>query len=303
MVAHSPSRLRADRFAKLRRYFRRSTRVESSWILLSLAALGVAAMWLGGSLWLRPAEARRYSPGDVSQPHVAWESDCSACHRPYSASNVDAAKWLDVEGRWRDFQCAKCHGDAAHSPHIKDNGSFRNDCGDCHHDHSGRMFSLTKISDRHCTKCHANLAYHDVRVPHVKTDIVDFASSHPEFRKLKGDYKRTFKFNHAVHLTPGLPVRGKDTTYESLGTFAEAYLAAARAKNATVAPTDKVQLTCASCHAMDAGRGENGAWTKAELARIDVLPREAVAPPRAAGSEPLRKRRVSPCRIVGKGSG
>ena len=61
------------------------------------------------------------------------------------------------------------------------------------------------MSDAACTKCHADLTRHraDVRNSDLSPQVTSFPADHPDFRSLKND-AGTLKFNHRLHLSPGL---------------------------------------------------------------------------------------------------
>src|SRR5207244_2658185 len=92
------------------------------------------------------------------------------------------------------------HYSIAHG--AKDDPTSR-DCSSCHHDHQGRDFALSKISDAACLRCHQDL--NQIHPRTATAPISNFNRDHPEFRAVKpSEYERTMKFSHALHLSLGV---------------------------------------------------------------------------------------------------
>src|SRR5262249_20495310 len=167
---------------------------------------------------------------------------------------------------WENLQCQGCHAAPAH--HASMVGS--SNCGGCHHDHQGRDASLVRFDDAACTRCHADLAAHWTNSadssksgPAYAAAIRGFsaAQGHPEFRKLSemdGGYRRTLKFNHALHMTAGMDgakALGQGETPEQYLWTRERIAEGERDRYGSVTGKqghELVQLTCSSCHQLDA---------------------------------------------------
>jgi Cytochrome c7 and related cytochrome c len=247
--------MRADKLVGRRRYFRRLSWMEAACVWLIAGSAALVAAWFLISMAIRP-DPSRYSPGELSQVHSAWEHDCDACHRPSSPKSASILSEPSV--RWRDFTCEKCHGEALHTEFSKDYAESKEHhapdqhCADCHLDHGGKMKSLVAMGDAACTRCHANLPGHATETPKVAATVTDFFSGHPEFKKLEQAPRRKLTFSHSLHLTPG-------TWY---GTGKEIGKVTDRAQKLSDIPEsfreqyrqpgqkddDLVQLNCQSCH-------------------------------------------------------
>lgn len=121
--------------------------------------------------------------GPISRPHRLFEQRCDLCHK---------ANFVSV----RDQDCKACHDGPTHRPNLKDEAR----CATCHSEHQGTL-SLASMNDRHCTRCHENLAARVAggKVKHAR--IIGFAAGrHPEFAVLEKADRRPLKLNHAAHL-------------------------------------------------------------------------------------------------------
>jgi len=289
-MARSSSRDVVDRFAGNRGYFHRAEPLRR-W--KNLAAIGAAFLtlgWLVVEFVLPGRAANAHSHGELANPHAAFDSDCQACHKGHSAGEFfsNPLSAFGARSRWRDLTCVKCHAGPSHHENAKDQ-SFHNQCSNCHHDHNGRNFSLVKMDDSHCTKCHENLApTHATGNTRFANTITSFATDHPEFRSLK--IERGLKFSHGLHMTPGLVYGANDQnkwTPESLG---QQFGSDARDRfaSATGDPNDPVQLNCNSCHVLDSGRPapqdtEANRLFDLKLKTIPGASRNSILPSRSSG--------------------
>jgi hypothetical protein len=232
--------------------------------IAGVVALGwLAAAPLAARLG-RPNTDARYTHGPLANSHAPWEANCEVCHNPRSPGD-DGWNVIDARGRWRDMQCRTCHSGPEHNgPGISGSPVAVSECATCHHDHRGRNAPLTKIPDSNCTICHAK---ERVRVTH-------FATGHPEFRALKEEvegesHRRTIKFSHALHMAPGLSL-SPDPKHD-------------RAALRNGFQSTLKQLTCQSCHQLDANRSHSDSqyWLQP---RDHDWPRESVLPVRPAGA-------------------
>lgn len=289
-MPRSSSRDVVDRFAGNRGYFHRADALRRWKNIVALGAVGLALGWLVVEFAMPSRAASAHSHGELADPHAAFDSNCQACHRSHSPGDFlsNPLSVFSTHSRWHDLTCTKCHAGPAHHASIKDH-SFHEQCSNCHHDHQGRNFSLVRMDDSHCTKCHDNLpAAHDKGESEFAKSIAGFASDHPEFRSLKLD--RALKFSHALHMTAGLAYDPNDRqkwTPQSLGArFSPA--AGSRYSSASGNPADPVQLTCTHCHRLDAGHAppgdEDSRNFDQRLRAINGAPRKALLPPRAEGA-------------------
>ncbi|HEX3313491.1 MAG TPA: cytochrome c3 family protein [Gemmataceae bacterium] len=247
MGTPSPSRMRADKLVARRRYFRGLSWMEAACVWLIAGGVALVAAWFIIAQAIRP-DPSRYSPGELSQVHAAWEKDCDACHKPQSVS-ASATNVLAVQDRWRDFTCEKCHGDAEHTHISKDSHAPREHCADCHVDHGGKLKSLTALADANCTRCHADLKNHATETPGVALTITDFFSGHPEFKKLDKEFRRKLTFSHSLHMTAGLWYGTKSAQTLKVGDIPESFRERYRMPGAK--DDDAVKLDCQSCHRLD----------------------------------------------------
>ncbi len=298
---HSPSRERVDRYAgRLRRYFLDNP-LERRKIFYTLLAVSSATILLG--LFALTRSDRPYSHGPVASVHTSFDANCEACHKPQSLSTSGL---LDPQSRWLDLECQTCHGGPDHHrdakwptdwPKQEVNGKPTDaQCAACHHDHNGKNFSLVRIDDSHCTKCHAELGnYHKAGTSVFAGKVMNFhdpAGGHPEFKKLEAEktkpHERGLKFSHAHHMTAGVAYtdgRGKMTKADmlTLNKGTEGVVAAYQFDAAGV-----VQLECNSCHKLDAGRVTTADGKLDEkaglLAGLASDPKGTILPPRAEGA-------------------
>jgi hypothetical protein len=237
-------------------YFKRYNPLERGKLWLVAAALAVGAAYVAWGFFHGEAAARRASPGPLSDPHAAWEAQCTACHVPFQPMRPDAlaTRW-DNESRVADQQCMTCHRsikDTVHHSVASEEHVPR--CASCHAEHRGREASLVRMHDRHCVRCHANLASHrpvSLNGGHAFADVTRFDRDHPDFRSIAADPGR-LKFSHRRHLTPGLTAepggKGEWTLADIPETDRERYRTAEQSDGSR----DRehiVHLDCASCHA------------------------------------------------------
>lgn len=249
-----------------RDYYRRTAPLAGTRRWLSLAALVAGGGWCA---WAAVDAARHVSPGPLTAVHASWDHDCNACHVPFTPI-TDATFWSDDASRAAgDAKCLPCHRVAGH--HQREITAEVGSCGSCHSDHRGRTADITRVADRTCTACHADLAAHRTAAadsPPLSAEaawrIEGFDNQrHPPFASLRED-PGTLVFTHGRHMLAG----------QYLGAAADAASAAAdgtaaRSRPLTYAdlpeadrdryrpantPLDApVQLSCASCHEFGTG--------------------------------------------------
>jgi len=301
----APNRARVDRFVWHRHYFWDRTPLARVRFLLVLAAVVVPLVWAAASFVLPARVAHsQLTHGTLTSPHQAWENECEACHRPRSTAEFgfgSVASADSVHKRWNDLTCENCHSGKGstivevrnYAPHHV-SAKPELACASCHHDHQGRDFSLTRVGDSDCTQCHQDLKnHHEKSTPAFANAVTNFDKDHPEFKGAKTDFKRTLKFSHQHHMTPGIPYTQAAIDNKTNGAwkldrippeFREFYRQPGEKDDALVS------LSCSSCHQLDAGRvdkdaapAERQAWLAAE-ALAKNLPLDAVLPPRAEGA-------------------
>lgn len=252
-----------DQASRIERdYYRRTSPLAGTRRWLGLAALLSGVAWCG---WAAVDTRRHVSPGPLTAVHATWDHDCSACHAPLTPI-VDATFWSNERSRAAgDAKCLPCHRVAGH--HEREIAAEVGSCGSCHSDHRGRSADITRVSNRTCTDCHADLAAHRTATadtpplaPEAAWRIEGFDNRrHPPFASLRED-PGTLIFTHGRHMLPGqylgaaptdtdasapagaLP-RSRPLAYADLPEAdRDRYLPAG-------APLDApVQLSCASCH-------------------------------------------------------
>ncbi len=138
---------------------------------------------------------RSYSPGPLLEGHQPFNSNCAACHQP----------WTGVE--LASTGCVDCHGKLPDSnPHsaikVSDNTSgvirgkqiarFHDNlaCRSCHSDHIGRSPDLAKISGGNCAWCHQHPSISQVS-PHSKDPMLLEGAAFHVFERV---------FSHQKHL-------------------------------------------------------------------------------------------------------
>ncbi len=302
---HSPSRERVERYrGGLRRYFRVNP-FEDRKVFYTLVAVIASVLMLG--LWTVMRSDRPYSHGPVAEVHASFDAKCEACHKP--PSQRASSGLFDPQSRWMALECQTCHRGPEHHrdmiwpsdwPAQNTGDPLSNDaeCAACHHDHNGKNFSLVRLSDDHCLKCHADLAKsHKTGSPAFALKVENFhdpAGGHPEFRKIENEKKepngqvaRNIRFSHSHHMSPGIGYSSDSklkVTKKNLKDLnpddpkvVDQYFAASDGPDAVV------QLDCKHCHQLDAERGDPRDHSK-PWANLAGEPRESIQPPRAQGA-------------------
>ncbi len=170
-------------------YFLRPAPLRRWRFWLSMAALAIAAAWLGWHAFA--GDARVYSSGNLAPAHAALTEHCEACHVRTTNGFAAAAN---------DAACLACHDGPAH--HV--NATFTPSCASCHVEHRGAL-RLAATADASCTQCHADL-HTRAGAPQFVRTVTSFASGHPQFavlREKRGD-PTTIKLNHYRHMLPNL---------------------------------------------------------------------------------------------------
>jgi hypothetical protein len=203
----------------------------------------------------------------VAAVHAAWDRDCAACHVNFQRMSRD--NWNPLmpflgsaaTSSASDARCASCHAGPVH--HANQLADSTPSCGGCHRDHQGRDFSLVRLPDSDCVRCHDNLKAHQSDPDKLKYEnaVTGFAGGHPEFKLLRegpATDPGKLKFNHKLHMTAGqAAVAGQENAW-TLGKIKELDPSAhARYRDAPwqkdKADSALVQLDCASCHRLDSG--------------------------------------------------
>lgn len=266
------------------------------WLLSGLALVMLAAFWswrVSGD----PQGLVVFSPGPLTAAHRSWDAQCSVCHTdlvPLRSDSWDilhtglSASDSAVSPQMaNDQKCQVCHRVAIH--HANQMAQEIPACAGCHVDHRGAEVLLGKVADQRCVDCHAEIGRHggaehskfvppiaDVRSflplpgsmptpapaasgipPRGNIDTSPRDTQHPEFRSLAED-PGNIKFNHALHLLPGIPAfdpKSEGKALMTLATLPPEYRAQYRgADQSPEADRDQefvVQLTCNSCHEYD----------------------------------------------------
>ncbi|MFM8892364.1 MAG: hypothetical protein ACKOTB_12215, partial [Planctomycetia bacterium] len=165
----------------------------------------------------------------------------------------------DATRQAMDRKCEACHRGPAHHP-LQVSAEVGS-CASCHADHRGRGADITRVADRTCTACHADISAHRIMnaaIPPTSEamPITRFDDEHhPAFASLAKDPGR-LKFSHGRHMRAGLSF-GPHTTGTAAagpwtaGPWTYGMLSAedrGRYQPAGTADHELVQLSCASCH-------------------------------------------------------
>jgi hypothetical protein len=255
-------------------------------ILTIAAALAAAAWWLSGFLQSDGGRLR-YSRGPVAAVHAMWDEDCGRCHTSFHPIRSDAWSAVFLDSAANDPKCMTCHSGPKHHETQADTPA----CAVCHHEHQGRDASLIRSPDSACVRCHENLGAHvlgDMKGSGFENKVTRFDSQHhPEIRAVTGEDPGKLKFNHKLHMTPGMRLdpEGKPFRYRDIADMEaqKRYWLATlqpdeRTSATAVEPEAPVRLDCSSCHRLDAGDFGVGGE------QLALLPGAALLPPRAAGA-------------------
>jgi hypothetical protein len=270
-------------------YYRKPHPFRRWWRILGIAVPAVGAAWLLALAAL--GDQRVYSGGSVVAAHRMFESDCGRCHAevPRPAPGAAAAPGVRLTGAvptarpvahtggWffrpvSDGACLACHDGTIHH----DTQTFEPTCGACHIEHRGET-SLTRVSDRHCTMCHADLKVKATRgAPKFEPRIPSLAE-HPEFAVFRKGLKdeAQIKLSHATHLKADLPAGGgKRVTLAC--EFCHKEDAAGRYMLPIVYETH-----CAECHPLEVADGLVVPHERPEIVRGILLARLGARGPAA----------------------
>lgn len=269
MDGSSTNRERAAPFRGHRHYFKRPTKIALWKVRLAVVALLAVGTWVVAGMATKESTYADSTHGPLTQAHSSWESRCDACHTPFGSEGNKAGGLFETHERWRAFRCESCHAGPAsdpknYSPHYSASSpaskdAMARDCSSCHRDHQGRDFSLVHLNDSTCVRCHKDLnQFHPGASP--GHSITSFHGDHPEFQPVRkaGEYRRTMKFSHALHMSPGVSHSAADA--EKNGLTLEKLPEKYREQYRSFGGDQKaLQLDCAACHQLDStpnGGGE-----------------------------------------------
>lgn len=291
-----------------------------SWAL-ALVVLGLFVVWPVWS-FLSPARAgpvagvhpdAAWSPGPLSTPHAALQTNCRACHaKPFQAV--------------QDTSCRSCHRSThdhadprrllAARPDLPLAARLRQTvsagfgrtpgrCVDCHEEHRGATELSAATPQHFCADCHGALR---TKLPDTRlADAADFGTAHPQFRpavlEAPGPPPRFARrslddrpreqsglvFPHDLHLSRGNAVaqmaRRQGQAAAGLG-CADCHRADAEGSFRPVS----MEANCQSCHSLAFARGDGAVRTlrhgdpAAVVAELrDFYATHAPAPPPGLG--------------------
>jgi nitrate/TMAO reductase-like tetraheme cytochrome c subunit len=241
-------------------YYKRPDRLATWKSRLTILALALVVLYLAGGWALGTQGEQRFSHGPVASVHQAWENRCETCHVPFQPIKQDSFLTPYVHKPMSsDAHCQACHSGP---PHHKDQLMADTvSCGSCHRDHRGREASLVNLPDSDCTSCHADLKKHQAHDTTIHFQNVSSFSlqGHPDFAPNNGKQSDPgrIKFNHQLHLTPGLTLK---QTLSQIKDDSERERYRLAQPDDQRKPTDEVVLNCASCHRLDSrdGQGQSG---------------------------------------------
>ena len=259
-------------------HYARPDRLVSAKGWLSIVAALATVAYIVWACWGTSTPNKVFSPGTVTKVHAAWDHQCSECHPAFSPVRSDAFGANEPHHRQAvEEKCTACHTAVTHHALIQQSGVAQEEqCAACHREHQGADASLLAMSDAHCTRCHANLKeaksggekskFHEHLTSFFATTLQaedEKTWPHPAFRSLKED-PGNIKFNHAIHMTAGLPGVAKEgrplLTFKLLReTSPEFARRTFFTEQKSTADADLVQLDCRFCHQVDAVNN-NGAY-------------------------------------------
>ncbi|MGH7318107.1 MAG: cytochrome c3 family protein [Candidatus Rokuibacteriota bacterium] len=277
-------------------YYQRVHPFRRWWRMLCLVVPAVGVLWLVVMAIL--GDQRLYTSGPVVTAHQMFDAACERCHidvpRPPAVAAdgpgaPQAAKTVPGvhRGGWflrrvSDGACLTCHDGSIHHQAQ----TFEPPCVGCHIEHQGRT-TLGRISDRHCTQCHASLTVKGGAPPQFERQIASLAN-HVEFAVVRKGLKddAQIKLSHATHLKPDLPAGGgKRVTLGCPACHGE-----------DVAGRYMLPVTyrahCAECHPLEAGPDLVAPHDRPEIVRGFLLANltarrgGAVAPAAAPAAAP-----------------
>lgn len=242
-------------------YARPSRLAGAKWWLSG--ALGMAAaIYVGWLLSGGFAAQRSVSPGPVASVHATWNNDCQACHQNFQplradAVNLAAAFSSNTSRDLADAACLKCHNEPPH--HANEKPGEVPSCAACHREHQGSAANIVRPDDHRCLNCHLNIDQHrngPSGLTPVTRNVTGFAPAqpgqtpHPDFRSLADD-PGNIKFNHWLHLQPGIAVRDAKHKLRYRDLPRSQLLKSA----SNAGSDDLVQLDCSACHQPAADQG------------------------------------------------
>jgi hypothetical protein len=194
-------------------YYQKPHGFRKWWRHLCIGATALAVLWI--LVEAVRGDQRIYTSGPVATAHRMFETDCARCHvtapKPAVGPAVGATS-SDVPppkppivpaavghggyfARVSDGACLACHDGTIHHDNMTQDFT----CATCHLEHKVGT-TLARMSDRHCTVCHADLQTKGGKAE-FEPKVPDLAQ-HPEialFRKNIPD-PTVIKLNHRVHL-------------------------------------------------------------------------------------------------------
>jgi hypothetical protein len=268
------------------------------WRILCIVLPAAAAVWLLAMAGMR--DQRIYTSGPVVTAHRMFETQCERCHvaRPKPAAGVPAAAAAAAPagpvipisttpgagGFFRhvsDGACLSCHDGSVHH----DTQTLELTCATCHLEHKVGN-TLARMSDRHCTVCHADLKTKSGTTA-FERQVVSLAR-HPEFAVFRKNLKdeTQIKLSHETHLKPGLPAGGGKRV--TLGCV-NCHVQDDGGKSMKPISYD---VHCKECHPLDAGNDIIVPHQRPEIVHGFLLARVAARPAKgapAAGPAPAEK--------------
>src|SRR5262245_28187585 len=218
------------------------------WLSLVAACIGlIYSVWL--LLGVERAKSQA-SGGPLAAVHAAWDHQCDQCHRDFHPLRADAVdltaivRGTRVSREAADQACVRCHAGPPHHANMK--AEEIAPCAACHREHQGAAADIVRPSDQACTTCHRQIELHRTGPSTLRTpleNVTAFApQQHPAFRSLGSD-PGNIKFNHWLHLQPGLAVAEAKHKLR-IEDVDETH----RSRYQPLVQDGLIQLDCAACH-------------------------------------------------------
>jgi len=254
-------------------YYKKSTYLDRTKSTFALICLLGAVGWMALVYAQGEKGQAAFSRGQVTKFHASWNDNCTVCHVDFEpiSKNSFTMKWQGHEAGKNllgDARCESCHVAPVH--HSNQKLESTPSCGGCHREHRGLDASIVRLPDSDCISCHTNMQGHLTAgtTPKYAPKITSFATAsqgHPDFRLLaeKMTDPGTVKFNHKLHLTPGVSrdPKGKPWTYSDIPELERERFGYQKGMDLKTA----IALDCKACHNLESADANPSPGTFANM--------------------------------------